>query len=119
MILVRAAPLTASEVPGNGWSAVLDVGYCGVEDQYVVQHIFLLVFTWGPSLDLILATIGKGFCHYHTSLSAGWSVCPRELNPVGKPIIKYVSHHLGKRLEIAKAGSDTLAVKVELHQRRI
>lgn len=34
---------------------LLGVGYFGVkEEQYVVRHIFLLLFTGGPSLDLIL-----------------------------------------------------------------
>ena len=67
----------------------------GVKEQYVVQYIFLLVFTWVPSLDLISATIGKTFCHYHISPSDGWSLYPTELNPIGEPIMKYVSYHVG------------------------
>ena len=194
MTLVRAAPVSANEVPANSWSAVLDVGYSGVKEQYVIQYIFLLVCTWGPSLDLISATVGKTFCHYHISPSDGWFVYPRELNPVGEPIMKYMSHHVGsvqllsrvrlfanpwtagcqaslsitnsqsspklmsiesvmpsshlilchpllppsifsqhqglfkwvssshhvdKKLEIVKSGSDALAVRIELHQRKI
>lgn len=52
---VRAAPLSAGEVPSNGCSAVLDVASSAAkEEQHVIQHIFLLLFTEGLSLSLTL-----------------------------------------------------------------
>lgn len=59
----------------------------------------------GPN---IAAAIAKTFCSYHMSLSIGCSIYSRVLNPVSKPIKKYVSHHIAKKLEIAKTGSDTM-----------
>lgn len=59
----------------------------------------------GPN---IVPAIVKTFCSCHMSLSIGCCVCSRVLNPVGKIIKKYVSHHIGKKLEIAKTGYDTV-----------
>ena len=59
----------------------------------------------GPN---IAAAIVKTFCSYHMSLSIGCSVYSGVLNPIGKPIKKYVSHHIGKKLEVVKSGSDTM-----------
>lgn len=84
MTPVRAVPRSASEMPCNSKSTVLDVCYSVIkEEQYVDQHIFLLVFTGGPSLDLLLQqAIGKAFCQYHASLCTGCSIYPRVLNSV-------------------------------------
>ena len=117
MTLGRAAPVSANEVPANSWSAVLDVGYSGVKEQFVLQYIFLLMFTWRPSLDLISVTIGKTFCHYHISPSDGWSVYPRELNPVGEPIMKYVSHHVSSIQFSCSIVSNSLRPREPQHAR--
>lgn len=98
----------------------LDVGCpSGKEGQHVVRHIFLSLFTGEPSLALILQRLLVSLLLLPVSLSTGCSLCPKVLNPVGKPMMKYVSHHIGQKLEIEKAGSDTITVTVELHRRTI
>lgn len=73
------------------------------EEQCVIQHIFLLLFT-GPPLKLILQQLlVQSFVVPCISLSTGSSVGPRKLSSVSKPIIKYISHHIGKNLEVTKA----------------